>query len=381
MTTPQDEEMADAIDPAGKDSLQKYRQDIKARNLLQSFVTSYASQPSTGNNPETTRWGSRPRLQEEDARTTIAPSSTLFNKTWNLYKTTPFFKFSLQHCERYQSELQAHIGANARNFTTASNGGDLYFPKQIDGDGHNIVETLDDLGDVKKIEFQVLDLDETQRDADATPRKLESVLITVTVRPKGKTKELPYYCVILLESLSAEDTRQNADFTYYSTILMKAPVVIGQVITQWLERKFDCRVCRLTFQKSDLRKVVNDSIEQLYGPDQDEFRGDKANRPIELTYALPAELSGLKTISVTIPAAEARQLLASRKAGSQAGILEGIEDHCSDSMKIDFGRLDLVRAGCAVWYIACEGKLKIFPTILKANYLRTFLQALENPAG
>ncbi|KAF9216490.1 hypothetical protein BGZ59_009401 [Podila verticillata] len=316
MTTPQDEEMADAIDPAGKDSLQKYRQDIKARNLLQSFVTSYASQPSTGNNPETT---------------------------------------SLQHCERYQSELQAHIGANARNFTTASNGGDLYFPKQIDGDGHNIVETLDDLGDVKKIEFQVLDLDETQRDADATPRKLESVLITVTVRPK--------------------------DFTYYSTILMKAPVVIGQVITQWLERKFDCRVCRLTFQKSDLRKVVNDSIEQLYGPDQDEFRGDKANRPIELTYALPAELSGLKTISVTIPAAEARQLLASRKAGSQAGILEGIEDHCSDSMKIDFGRLDLVRAGCAVWYIACEGKLKIFPTILKANYLRTFLQALENPAG
>lgn len=111
--------------------------------------------------------------------------ATLFNKTWNLYKTTPFFKFNLQHCERYQIELQAHIGANARNFTTASNGGDLYFPKQIDGDGHNIVETLDDLGDVKKIEFQVLDLDETQRDADATPRKQESVLITVTVRPKG----------------------------------------------------------------------------------------------------------------------------------------------------------------------------------------------------
>lgn len=26
----------------------------------------------------------------------------------------------------------------------------------------------------------------------------------------GKTKELPYYCVILLEFLNAEDTRQNA---------------------------------------------------------------------------------------------------------------------------------------------------------------------------
>lgn len=167
--------------------------------------------------------------------------------------------------------------------------------------------------------------------------------------------------------------------------------------------------------------------------------GDKANRPIELTYALPAELSGLKTISVTIPAAEARQLLArfdpqyperhtcggnfallaviqthryffslfvSRKAGSQAGILEGIEDHCSDSMKVDFGRLDLTRAGCAAWYIACEGKLKvgfaafvsgpdvhhcilicrsllfqIFPPLFKTNHLRTFLQALENPDG
>lgn len=109
----------------------------------------------------------------------------LLNKTWNLYTTTPFFKFDLQHCETYQSELQAHIGANARNFTSASGGGDLYFPKQIDGDGQNIIETLDDLGDVKKIELQVLDLDETERDADATPRKQESLLITITVRPKG----------------------------------------------------------------------------------------------------------------------------------------------------------------------------------------------------
>ncbi|KAG0030770.1 hypothetical protein BGZ82_007300 [Podila clonocystis] len=331
MTTPQDEEMTDAAAPDGKDSLQAY--------------------------------------------------AMLFNKTWNLHKTTPFFKFDLQHCERYQSELQAHIGANARNFTSASNGGDLYFPKQIDGDGQNIIETLDDLGDVKKIEFQVLDLDEIERDADAMPRKQESLLITVTVRPKGKTKEQPYYCVVLLESLNEEDTRQSTDFTYYSTIFMRAPVVIGQVVIQWLERKFDCRVCPLTFQKSDLRKIVNDSIEYLYGPDQDEFRGDKANRPVELTYGLPAELAGLKTITVTIPADEARQLLASRNAGSQAGILEGIEDHCSDSMKVDFGRLDLARAGCALWYIACEGKLKIFPAILKANYLRTFLHAMGNPSG
>lgn len=160
----------------------------------------------------------------------------LFNKTWNVYKTTPFFKFDLQHYERYQSELQAHIGANARNFTSASSGGDLYFPKQIDGDGRNIIETLDDLGDVKKIEIQALDLDETERDVDAAPRKQESLLITVTVRPKGmamtvpnipvfckfwnfnsfgsskigKTKEQPYYCVILLETLNVDDMRQNA---------------------------------------------------------------------------------------------------------------------------------------------------------------------------
>ncbi|KAF9318173.1 hypothetical protein BG003_011733 [Podila horticola] len=355
MTTPQDEEMTDAAAPDGKDSFHSYSQDINARNLLQSFITSHANQPNTDNNPETARWGSRPRHQEEDARTTIAPRSMLLNKTWNLYTTTPFFKFDLQHCETYQSELQAHIGANARNFTSASGGGDLYFPKQIDGDGQNIIETLDDLGDVKKIELQVLDLDETERDADATPRKQESLLITITVRPK--------------------------DFTYYSTIFMRAPAVIGQVVIQWLERKFDCRVRRLIFQKSDLRKIVNDSMEYLYGPDQDEFRGDKANRPIELTYGLPAELIGLKTISVTIPADEARQLLASRKPGSQAGILEGIEDHCSDSMKVDFRRLDLARAGCAVWYIACEGKLKIFPAILKANYLRTFLYAMGNPTG
>ncbi|KAG0324863.1 hypothetical protein BG004_003350, partial [Podila humilis] len=155
---------------------------------------------------------------------------SLFNKTWILYKTTPFYGFNHVDCGIYQTELHAHIGANARDFTsgaTAGGGGiDARFPSQIDGDGHNIIETLDDLGDVKKIEFQFLDLDNNNNNnnenagdrgidedqpllsssSSPSSRQQESILVTITVRPK--------------------------DFTYYSTILLKAPVVIGQVVLQ-----------------------------------------------------------------------------------------------------------------------------------------------------
>lgn len=49
----------------------------------------------------------------------------------------------------------------------------------------------------------------------------------------------------------------------------------------------------------------------------------------------------------------------SRVEDSETGILDGIEAHCSDSMKIDFSRLVLSRAGCSSWYIASEGKIKV----------------------
>ncbi|KAF9428844.1 hypothetical protein BGZ94_000792 [Podila epigama] len=284
--------------------------NIKARNLLRSFITSQSKRTNTFNTPPP-----EPILQRQhslnDVPVTIAPTSILFNKTWSLYKTTPFFQFNTRHCGIYQNELQAHIGANARNFTSAANTtGNLHFPGQINNDGQNIHEIVDDLGDVKKIEFQFLDLNDEERDKDAAPRDQECLLITVTVRPKGKSNDLPYYCAIFLDTLKGDDAQHHADFTYYSTIFMKAPTTIAQVVIQWLERKFDCHIRRSILQTFDLRRIVNNTIDILHGPEQEDFRGDKANRPIELTYALPVELAGLRTITVTIPADEARQLLA-----------------------------------------------------------------------
>ncbi|KAG0224424.1 hypothetical protein BGX31_008019 [Mortierella sp. GBA43] len=276
----------------------------------------------------------------------------LFGKTWNIYKTTPFYNFDIHLHKDYGAELLAFVAANASNMSSSMLterthvgmstffSGDRRFPSQIDGSGRNVVDTLDDPGDISNIEFHQLALDDdTQSDNDNTPQGLQdpntfkySLIITITVRPKA--------------------------FTHFNLVLFKAPAAMCQLVMQWLERKFDCRICRLLLQPYELRTIVDSSLEIMYNQAQGRA-GDKKDRPIELHYSFPGGVDALKSMSVSLPVDDARQLLVSREDGSSAGILDGIEAHCSDAMMIDFGRLVLTRAGCSSWYIACEGKVKV----------------------
>lgn len=43
---------------------------------------------------------------------------------------------------------------------------------------------------------------------------------------------------------------------------------MGQLVTQWLERKFDCRVCRLLLQSYELRGIVDSSLDVMYNHSQ-----------------------------------------------------------------------------------------------------------------
>ncbi|KAK3805489.1 MAG: kinetochore complex Sim4 subunit Fta1-domain-containing protein [Benniella sp.] len=256
------------------------------------------------------------------------------------------------------------------------------FPGQIDGSGRNLIETLDDPGDITNIEFQQLTLDDAaqvsdddapqQQSLDANSSKGHSLAITITVRPKGKTREQLYYCAIMKDQLSVDNKRST--FTRFNLVFLKAPVTIGQLVMQWLERKFDCRICRLVFQSYELRSIVDSSLQVMYNHAQG--RGDKKERPIELHYSFPESVDTLKNMSVSLPVEDARQLLVSRNDGSNAGLLEGIEAHCADTMMIDFGRLVLTRAGCSSWYIASEGKAKIFPVIAERHSVADFIREI-----
>ncbi|KAF9287152.1 hypothetical protein BGZ68_002197 [Mortierella alpina] len=368
----------------------------KARNILQNIhgptghESSHASFIGSGT-------GQQPRAsaqsQDTDNATETAAlsSATLFNKTWNIYKTTPFYSFNKDHLSIYERELIEHLAAHAKNLSTSALTAqadatfativrDRVFPSQIDSSGQNFVETADIPGDIKSIEFQLLDLnDEAEREHGLNDEQnagvvRESIMITITLRPKGKAKDQLYFCTAIMDQPRDHSGQGNIGFTHFKMILLKTPVMLGQLIIQWLERRFDCRICRLSLQTYELRKVVNSSLEAAYNHAQG--REDKRPRPIELHYAFPQAIADLRSISVSVSPEDARQLLVSRVEGATAGLLEGMETHCSESMGIDFERLRLTRAGCSSWFIATEGKVKIFPDIADKHSLQEFIQAI-----
>ncbi|KAG0300054.1 hypothetical protein BGZ98_009535 [Dissophora globulifera] len=340
----------------------------RTRHVLQSVINApldvNATRPRVAPQPNS--------FNQSIKKPTAIPVSALYNKTWIMYKTTPLYAYNSSQYATYETELLTYIAANAKNLSSSVlteqtqdglstfAGENRRFPSQIDSSGRNVIETLDDPGDIKSVDFQQLNLQDTAN-LDASESELAnshpSLVITITVRPKGKTREQPYYCVLVQNQPLTHESRPSSVFEYFNLVLLKAPVVVGQLVMQWLERKFDCRICRLLLQSYELRKVVNSSLEAMYN--HPEGQEDRKSRSIELHYSFPEAVSTLDSISISLPSEDARQLLVSRSQGSEAGLLDGVEAHCSDSMKIDFGRLSLVRAGCSSWYIASEGKVKL----------------------
>ncbi|KAF9340625.1 hypothetical protein BGZ91_001093 [Linnemannia elongata] len=318
------------------------------------------------------------------------PSSFLHNKTWIIHKTTPFYNYDKRQWTRYEGELLTYIAANAKNLASSALAAPTQrgaaatilnrsgpFPGQIDSSGNNVVETMDEVGDIRGVVFQVVSMNNTVDDLDEEVpggvASTDALVITVTVKPKGRVRDQPYYCVIVPDQRQ-KNTSLNQAFTHFGLVLFKAPVMIMQLVSEWLERRFDCRICHLTFQRFELRKIVESALEISYN--QPQGHNHAKERPVELYYLLPQAVVGLKMISISLAPDDVRQLFVSREKDSKAGILEGIETHCSESMKIDFTRLALSRAGCSSWYIASEGKIKMFPDIETRYSLPNFIQAI-----
>ncbi|KAI7823623.1 kinetochore complex Sim4 subunit Fta1-domain-containing protein [Gamsiella multidivaricata] len=358
----------------------------RTRDVLHTVIRSSSLLNETRPDSTQQRTAASQRELAGTEEPSTVPSSSLFNKTWNFHKTTPFYDFNpLQH-RTYAEELLTYIAANARNLTSSAlaeqtqdgsltfvNGNRL-FPGQIDNAGRNITETLDDPGDIKKVEIQQLILDHEKDGEERTRSALGSIMITINVRPKGKSHEQTYHCAVLLDQQPGHNQSSNSAFANFNLVLIKSPVVIGQLVIQWLERRFDCRICRLLLQPYELRKIVDTSLDAMYNHVQG--RDDRRTRAIELHYVFPESVDSLKSISISLLPEEARQLLVSREEGSNAGFLDGVEAHCSDSMQIDFGRLTLTRAGCSAWYLASEGKAKIFPLIADRHSLIDFIREI-----
>ncbi|KAF9179659.1 hypothetical protein BGZ51_006753 [Haplosporangium sp. Z 767] len=162
------------------------------------------------------------------------PNSSIFNKTWNLYRTTPFYNFHKGDCPAYEAELLTYIAANAKKnlsstalITQTRTGMTTFvnenrtFPSQIDSPGDSLGGTPDHLEDIKRIEFQFLSLDNTipisddqtegEKSQGRSPDKMQdSLMITITIRSKGKSKDQSYYCIVLLDQLHNQHHLYNS---------------------------------------------------------------------------------------------------------------------------------------------------------------------------
>lgn len=129
-------------------------------------------------------------------------SAFLHNKTWIIHKTTPFYNYDKRQWTRYEGELLTYIAANAKNLASSALAAPTQrgaaatilnrsgpFPGQIDSSGNNVVETMDEVGDIRGVVFQVVSMNNTVDDLDEEVpggvASTDALVITVTVKPKG----------------------------------------------------------------------------------------------------------------------------------------------------------------------------------------------------
>ncbi|KAF9582037.1 hypothetical protein BGW38_000743 [Lunasporangiospora selenospora] len=260
----------------------------------------------------------------------IPPS--LYNRSWTLYKTTPFFGFDPSQFTTYEDELLNYLAANAKNLVAEAQTGIIPAGGAMasEATGHRFnpsfygFDTAELSGDIKKIDFRMLSLvaddddseqeneeeDKVRKGNRGVDKLRDSLFVTLTVRPKGsfdqlflgsgdtglasaqldifltgqlvcifadlgRVREQEYYYAVLLDQDQDHTSNTTSGFTYFNILLHKAPLAITRLVYEWFERKFDCRICRLSFQSYEFRRVVNESLEVLYGPENTHDRAGK----------------------------------------------------------------------------------------------------------
>ncbi|KAG0254299.1 hypothetical protein DFQ27_006934 [Actinomortierella ambigua] len=300
-------------------------------------------------------------------RTTPLDSTILYSKTWRLHRTTPFYRYDPRQAARDGSELLSYMTANtpklamadtaaahAAASVTASGDGESGnsgqpvsilaaaggalsalsiterasrpFPPQINQDGESVVETVDVVNEVKSVVVQPLDLgSEEEEEEEEGVRKYPSnaFIISIVISYRGKTADQTSYVAIIDDSsrrantIDEEATTNDrpSPFTPFALVMTKAPAALSALVMEWLERKYDCRICPLVFPTYELRSFVNHWLEYLYGGDG---RNDddvvqvlkKAKvKQVEMHYGFPAGVQGLKMISISLASEDVREML------------------------------------------------------------------------
>ncbi|XP_078661593.1 centromere protein L-like [Branchiostoma floridae x Branchiostoma belcheri] len=188
----------------------------------------------------------------------------------------------------------------------------------------------------------------------------ESFALEITVKRRdtpGRSGSL--YAVLCNVEGEVSQTEQGA-FSVLPLLLMTGPATLQNTVVSWLEQRFDCRVCPMSFQSSDLLWAMALGL----------VRGSNAKvkqQTLDLQYDVPLKDAGLDKISLQIPVKLAQALLNSVSEDTENGLQldelylfrQALETHVFDYFKIHLDMMKLSLVATPVLFVDKVGRLKI----------------------
>ena len=281
------------------------------------------------------------------------------NKTWRVYSLSPLFNFVYEEraFKKYGQLLSAYLEAESQR---------------------GFAMELEATSKTFRARFTVV--------KGITSFRSDSHSVEVTVQKtttnaaiKSKTKDPPVLVALLCSvgregDETAEPALKNS-FTSLPVCLVKGPAAIGTCLASWLEKQFDCRMSYMNFSPMELGWFA-----ALWAG----VSSENHSKPVQLCYALPTSVKGLRHITVDIDGKNAQHLWkcvhnnnSDVFTESEAEVfLKAVEVHFYQHFKIDLSTIHLTRVGTSVALVGSDGRLKI----LRSDYLQHILQQIMQTA-
>jgi hypothetical protein len=205
-----------------------------------------------------------------------------------------------------------------------------------------------------------------------------AIVISVILRPASSLDEERVCLFAVLSGVASPTPIGEGDFTFFPVLLIKGTKNVTLCTIRWLQQQFDCRISSLTFAPHHLAQMA--SIWAI-APTPSNHPSSHGNI-FELTYHVPAHIQGLRSIKLTISAADVRRLClgiaAATSSSTQAAegkdsptnskplLLTALEQHFWHGFRIALGAMSLVRVTSPIAFIGSEGRIKFAPEAAEA---------------
>ncbi|XP_066299688.1 centromere protein L-like [Branchiostoma lanceolatum] len=188
----------------------------------------------------------------------------------------------------------------------------------------------------------------------------DRIALEITVKRKDTTGRAGSLYAVLCNMEGEVSQLEQGAFTVLPLLLMTGPGTLQNAVVSWLEQRFDCRVCPMSFQPSDLLWAMALGL----------IRGNNEKvkkQTLDLNYDVPLKEAGLDKISLQIPIKHAQALLSSVAQDTENDLQldelylfrQALENHMFDYFRIHLDTMKLSLVATPVLFVDKTGRLKI----------------------